>query len=85
MNNLKEKSIQYQIGYWFFLLIGIVGVSKQMIDYINGNLTLVSEEYWFNPELILTGLFMLFIFRPMGLVEIIETIFKGLSNRFFNK
>ena len=81
MNNLKEKSISYKVGYFFFLAVGIIGISKQMYQYLTESLDLVSDEYWLNPELLLTGLFTLFIFRPMGVVEIVELGLKKLINK----
>jgi hypothetical protein len=80
INKLKEKNLTFKVGYIFFLLLGIVGLSNQMYKYLTGTLVLVSKEYKVNPELILASLFIMFIFRPMGLVEIIVKCFQALTN-----
>lgn len=81
IKKLKEKPFNYIVGYLFFLLLGLVGASYQMIKYMKNELVLVSEDYWVNPELVLTALFMMWIFRPMALVDIIQYAFKGFTNK----
>lgn len=81
IRKLKEKPFNYIIGYVFFLLIGVIGTSFQMFKYMTNELVLVSEDYWVNPELVLTALFMMFVFRPMALVDIIQYFFKNIVTK----
>ena len=75
MEKLREKSLRYIIGWVFFLIIGMVGVSFQMYQFVTGNLEINRNQ------LLITFLCTLFVFRPMGLVDIIEVLFKGLASK----
>lgn len=74
MNNLKHKTLRYQIGYWFFLILAIVGLSVQMYKYIIDELTLNYQE------LILTSVLSLFVIRPMVIADLISLIVKRKYN-----
>ncbi|WP_064967976.1 hypothetical protein [Tenacibaculum ovolyticum] len=78
LKDLKTKSLSHIIGYVFFLIIGLIGMSFQMIKYVSGELILVSKDYKVNPELILAGIFMLLIARPRILIEFLALITKTL-------
>lgn len=70
MNELKNKSLRYQIGYWFFLIAGISGASFQMYKYFIGTLELTF------PEFAVTLLFGIFVFKPMFLTDAFNAIIK---------
>lgn len=63
MNELKDKSLRYKIGYWFFMIIGIIGASFQIYKYLTNAMVLNYQE------LIVSGVFGVFIFEPMALVK----------------
>lgn len=77
LDKFKGKPINYIVGYFFFLILGLTGLSFQMYKYIKGTLDLVSDEYWINPELILSAFFMMLIIRPMVLINQITKIIKS--------
>ena len=70
MNKLKYKTLRYKIGYWFFLILALVGLSDQMYKYITNTLVLSYQE------LIVTSVLSVLLVRPMGFIELIDFVVK---------
>lgn len=62
-----------EIAYYFFLVMGLGGVSFQMYEFITGHIDFELSEVG------VTALFSVFIFKPTVLVDLFESI-KNLRN-----
>lgn len=56
------------LAYWFFWAIGIIGISHQLYQYVQGNLIL---NY---AEMILLTIFSTLIFKPTIMIDILKAI-----------
>lgn len=75
MNELKNKSLRYQIGYWFFLAVAIIGISYQLFKYLTNTLELSMSEFG------LTLLFGVMMFEPMFLVKAFNAVVKSRTKK----
>lgn len=65
--------IRNRIAYWFFLIIGMVGVIFFTYEFSQ------TEDYSFIEWLSICSTFTVFIFRPMILLDVFELIKNKLS------
>lgn len=54
-----SKTLRNKIAYWFYLIIGLLGSSKQLYGFLTDQLELTLSQG------ILTTLFGVFIFQPL--------------------
>lgn len=62
-----------EIAYWFFLIVGMVGVLFFTYEFAK------TEDYTFWEWLGISSAFSVFIFRPMVLLDVFEIIKNKLS------
>lgn len=62
------KTLRLKIAYWFFLLIGIAGITMQAYKYFNGELALTFSEG------VVTVFLGMFIFKPMILLDLLTDL-----------
>lgn len=64
-------SLRNTIAYWFFLIVGMVGVAAFGYEFW------ATDNYTFWEWISITAAFSVFIFRPMILVDVFNSI-RGL-------
>jgi hypothetical protein len=69
------QQFKKKIGYWFFMLAGIVVIVLQILKYYNDTLEMTFSQG------IITAFAGMFIFKPMLIVE----LFEDLRNKFKTK
>lgn len=69
------QQLKKKIGYWFFMLAGIVVIVLQILKYYNDTLEMTFSQG------IITAFAGMFIFKPMLIVE----LFEDLRNKFKTK
>jgi hypothetical protein len=68
-----SNDLRKQIGYWFFLIMGMMGIVIFTFDFAT------TENYSFLEWLGISSAFSVFVFRPMVLLDIFEIIKTKLS------
>lgn len=63
-----SRYIGNKIAYWFFLIIGMLGITMQLYKWFNDSLELTFSQG------IVTAVFVVFIFRPKFLLEVFNSI-----------
>lgn len=74
------KKVRLKIAYWFFLMIGMIGVSMQLYKYYKGELDLSFGEG------ALTLFLGMFVFKPMLLLDLLDDVrvkFLGAKMKVF--
>lgn len=62
------KTLRMKIAYWFFLVIGIAGISMQTYKYFTNELPLTFAQG------AVTVFFGMFIFKPMLILDLFTDI-----------